>query len=81
MNSSEFPPGAVKLQRLGRLVRWEAIVSCRENIKIKVAVSPIGYAGNMYELQDMFNVLLTGPDKLCKIIVWGTYLWVLEGPK
>ena len=50
MNASEFPPGAVKLQRLGRLVRWEAIVSCRENIKIKVAVCPIRYAGNMYKL-------------------------------
>ena len=57
-----------------------AIVSCRENIKTKIVVCPIRYAGNMYELQDMFNVLVTGPDKLSKIIVWGTYrLWVLEG--
>ena len=71
MNTSEFPPGAVKLlgscrvfafrlQRLGRLVRWKAIVSCRENIKTKIVVCPIRYAGSMYELQDMFNVLSPG---------------------
>ena len=51
MNASEFPPGGVKLQRLvHRLVRWEAIVSCRENIKTKIAMCPIGHAGNMYKL-------------------------------
>ena len=33
-----------------------AIVSCRENIKTKIVVCPIGYAGNMYKLpkQNMF---------------------------
>ena len=64
MNASEFPPGGLKLlqgavqsfllsdslQRLVHLVRWKAIVSCRENIKFKIAMCPIGYAGNMYEL-------------------------------
>ena len=41
-----------------------AIVSCRENIKIKVAVAPV--SGTLVTCtncpkQDMFNVLVTGP--------------------
>ena len=98
MNASEFPPGGVKLLggscrvfafrlvaetcSLGSVEKWRSFLLSRENIKIKVAACPIGYAGNMYKLpkQNMFNVLVTGRDKLPKIIVLGTYrFWVLKG--
>ena len=46
MQSFCFPP------RCRDLFAWfggkMAIVSCRENIKTKIVVCPIGYAGNMH---------------------------------
>ena len=80
MNTSEFPPGGLKLERLGRLVRWKAIFSCRENIKIKLRVLSGTLVTCTNCLSKIFLILVTGPDKLPKRKVLGTYrLWVLKG--
>ena len=96
MNASDFPPVGLKLLQgavqsfcfppCRDLFTWfggkMTIFSCRENIKTKITVCPIGHAGNMYKLpkQNMFYVLVTGPDQLPKKKVLATYrVWVLKG--